>query len=160
MAKVFREKSLERISSPEQLDDYIHVSNPSVWMILGVIVLLLVSGIIWAGAGAIRETAPAALVVGGGQATAYVAQERASEVAQGDAVEAGGASGTVTLLMEQPVATSEAVALAGEAASSALGQTAWAMGVQVSIDLPDGVYEASVITSSYHPIALLFGSGE
>ena len=30
--QLFREKSLEKVSSPEQLNDYIRVSNPGVWI--------------------------------------------------------------------------------------------------------------------------------
>ena len=33
-SSIFREKSLKRISSPEQLNDYIKVSQPSVWIAL------------------------------------------------------------------------------------------------------------------------------
>lgn len=29
--KIFRKKSVERMSSPEQLNDYIKVTNPGVW---------------------------------------------------------------------------------------------------------------------------------
>ena len=32
--KLFREKSIERISSPEQLNDYLHVTNPGIWILL------------------------------------------------------------------------------------------------------------------------------
>ena len=31
--QIFRKKSLDRISSPEQLNDYIRVANPGIWMI-------------------------------------------------------------------------------------------------------------------------------
>ena len=41
MSNLFRQKSLDRISSPEQLNDYIRVSTPSVWMVLIAIVILL-----------------------------------------------------------------------------------------------------------------------
>lgn len=170
MATVFRKKSLERIQSPDQLDDYIHVVSPGVWMVLGALVLLLAGGGIWASVGTIEETVPAALVVRGGEATCYVAQGRSSEVSPGDAlrVEAGssassGAAGadaaqsTVVRLDETPVAASEAVALAGDPAGAALGGDAWAAAVQVETDLPDGVYAADVVTASYHPLALLFG---
>ena len=32
--QIFRKKSLDRISSPEQLNDYIRMANPGIWMIL------------------------------------------------------------------------------------------------------------------------------
>lgn len=31
---MFRKEALERISSPEQLTDYLHVTNPGVWAVL------------------------------------------------------------------------------------------------------------------------------
>ena len=40
--QLFREKSMERVSSPEQLNDYIRVANPSVWLALAVVVFLLI----------------------------------------------------------------------------------------------------------------------
>ena len=47
MAKLFRKNAIDHISSPEQLDDYIKVSNPRAWMILAVILLCLIGLFIW-----------------------------------------------------------------------------------------------------------------
>lgn len=47
MAGLFREKSIERVSSPEQLNDYIRVTNPSVWIVLLALVVLLVGILAW-----------------------------------------------------------------------------------------------------------------
>ena len=44
---IFRKTSLERMSSPEKLNDYIRVSNPSVWIILSAIAILLIAAIVW-----------------------------------------------------------------------------------------------------------------
>ena len=44
---IFRKKSLDRISDPEQLEDYIHVTSPSVWLVLLALVLLLVGILAW-----------------------------------------------------------------------------------------------------------------
>ncbi len=38
---IFREKALEKITSPEQLNNYLKVTNPAVWMILAAVILLL-----------------------------------------------------------------------------------------------------------------------
>ncbi len=46
-SSIFRQKSLDKVSSPEKLDDYIRVTTPSVWVTLLAIVLLLVGAIIW-----------------------------------------------------------------------------------------------------------------
>ena len=45
---IFREKSLDRISSPEQLDDYLKVSTPSLWIVLAAVIALLVGIVVWA----------------------------------------------------------------------------------------------------------------
>ena len=50
---IFRKSSLDRMSSPEKLNDYIKVSNPSVWIILGAIAAILIAVIIW---GVLYET--------------------------------------------------------------------------------------------------------
>lgn len=47
MSSIFRQKSIDKISSPEKLDDYIRVTTPSVWITLAAIVVLLVGVIVW-----------------------------------------------------------------------------------------------------------------
>lgn len=44
---VFREKSMDKVSSPEALGDYIRVTKPSVWIILIALVLLLCGMLAW-----------------------------------------------------------------------------------------------------------------
>lgn len=44
---VFREKSIERVSSPEQMNDYIKVTTPSVWLILLATLIIIVGVLIW-----------------------------------------------------------------------------------------------------------------
>lgn len=44
---IFRQKSLARISSPEEIDNYMKVTRPSLWLALGVIILLLAALILW-----------------------------------------------------------------------------------------------------------------
>ncbi len=44
---IFREKSLERIESPEHLNAYIKVANPGVWLILVTIIVFLSGILVW-----------------------------------------------------------------------------------------------------------------
>ncbi|HCF71134.1 MAG TPA: hypothetical protein DER33_06040 [Syntrophomonas sp.] len=53
---IFRKSSLERISSPEQLNEYVKVTNPGVWAVLLGLFALLIAVAIWAFAGNIPET--------------------------------------------------------------------------------------------------------
>ena len=44
---IFRQKSIDKVSSPEKLDDYIRVTTPSVWITLAAITILLIGTIVW-----------------------------------------------------------------------------------------------------------------
>ena len=44
---IFRQKSLDRVSSPDQLNDYIRVTTPSVWLVLAALVVLLAGMLAW-----------------------------------------------------------------------------------------------------------------
>ena len=45
--QIFRKKSLDRISSPEELNDYLHVTQPSVWVLLAAVIMLLAGLFVW-----------------------------------------------------------------------------------------------------------------
>jgi hypothetical protein len=44
---IFRKSSIDRVQSPEQLNDYIRVSNPSAWIIVIATIILLGSVLVW-----------------------------------------------------------------------------------------------------------------
>ena len=69
---VFREKSMDRVSSPEALNDYIRVTTPSVWIVLIALVVLLVGMLAWSifgrievkdANGGVKEVAPISYVI-------------------------------------------------------------------------------------------------
>lgn len=45
--ELFRKKNLSKIISPENIDDFIRVSNPGVWLLLISVVMLLVGMCLW-----------------------------------------------------------------------------------------------------------------
>ena len=71
-SKLFREKNLERLESPEQLNDYLKVTSPGVWMILSAVILLLIGVFIWSVFGKIEATTQAAVVTENGGSTCIV----------------------------------------------------------------------------------------
>ena len=44
---IFRKQSLDRIKSPEQLNDYLHVTSPAIWVVLVAVLLLLGALFAW-----------------------------------------------------------------------------------------------------------------
>ena len=55
--QIFRKESLDQISSPEQLNDYLRVTNPAVWLVLTAVILLLAGMLLWASVASIDSFA-------------------------------------------------------------------------------------------------------
>ena len=49
MAKtsIYRKASMDRIQSPEQLNEYLRVTNPTVWVLLAAVIILLAGVFVW-----------------------------------------------------------------------------------------------------------------
>ena len=54
-SRIFREKSINRVSSPEELNDYIRVTRPSVWIVLAALVILLAGMLAWSVFGTVER---------------------------------------------------------------------------------------------------------
>lgn len=67
--RIYRQKSLDRISSPEALGDYLRVTSPAVWLILTAIILLLVGMLIWSSVASIDSFAGGTAIVDNGTMT-------------------------------------------------------------------------------------------
>ncbi len=94
--KLYREKSLDRISSPEQLNDYLHVTSPSVWMILTAVIVLLAGLLIWSSVAQIESYAEgSAEVKNGVMSIRFTDQETARKVEAGMTVKTGDTESTV-----------------------------------------------------------------
>ena len=44
---IFREKSMDKVTGPESLNDYVRVTSPSVWIALLAILVLLAGFLTW-----------------------------------------------------------------------------------------------------------------
>ncbi|MBP5654204.1 MAG: hypothetical protein J6X33_01695 [Clostridiales bacterium] len=133
---LFRKKTLDRISSPEQLTDYLKVTNPGIWMVLAAVIILLAGLIVWASVGTIETSVDAKVIVSGH--TGLVVTSEAAELASG---------------MPLKVASGEYVIVNSE--TDEYGRM---IGI-AEVELPDGTYDGSVVVESFHPIRLLFESG-
>ena len=51
------EKKQEQVSNPDQLNDYIRVTTPSIWLVLAALALLLIGILIWSIFGTVEGTA-------------------------------------------------------------------------------------------------------
>ena len=135
-ASIFRKETLERISSPEQLTDYLRVTTPGLWVIFAAIIALLIGFFVWMSVGIIETTVPV------GVSTKNHSAEVA--VVNGD--------GKIETDMTLRVGGEETVILSTN--TDNLGRTVGT----AEVNLPDGTYEGSLVTESIHPIQLLISS--
>ena len=83
---IFREKSLDRISSPEQLDDYLKVSTPSLWIVLAAVIAMLVGIVVWANVDYLETTINAAGIVKEGTVEIVLTGKDAQTIKEGMSV--------------------------------------------------------------------------
>ena len=60
---LFRKETLERISSPEQLKDYLRVTNPGIWIVLVAVIALLAGVFVWSATGKMETVAQAKMII-------------------------------------------------------------------------------------------------
>lgn len=152
MAKIYREKALDHAARPDRLEDYIAVSNPSVWIILGAILAFLAGVCIWCVLGHIEDVQPAVLHVSNGEAVLYMDRAAADDLGAGDRVTVADVQGQVLAVQDEAVSAS---ALDAAEARSLNPKSSSLAVAKVSIDLPDGSYEGDVTVSELDPIDLL-----
>ena len=92
---IFREKSIKRVSSPEQLNDYVKVTGPSVWLVLGAVIILLCGVCVWGIFGRLDSTIRAAALCENGKLTCYVREADGGELSPGLTVRVDGAEYTI-----------------------------------------------------------------
>lgn len=163
--KLFNKTSTERMSSPEKMNDYIQVANPSIWMILIAALLLLTAVLVWGVFGSVSTTATVNGLADGGRLVCYINTNAGVNVEEGMQVAVSGdmkttATGSVTRVSEMPLSYAEACAgIESDYAVYALNIADWNIRAEIETDaaLTDGaIYSVSITTQSLRPIELVF----
>lgn len=152
---LFREKSMERLSSPEQLNDYIRVANPGVWLILGGIIALLLGVCAWGIFGKLDTTVTGAAVCQDGKIMCYISEADGESVRTGMTIKIGDVTTTVKAISSEPSRLPDdtdqyLMHLGG------LDQGSWVYTASADADIDDGSYAASIVTESVSPMSFVF----
>ena len=162
---LFRKSSLDSISSPEQLNDYIKVSTPSIWIVLTALFILLASVFVWGFAGSLPTAASSQGAVLNGQVVCFVKTEEAVKIKIGQAAIITGSG--VTELKGQVIRIGDIPMSAAEIASElksdylvqALAGSEYAVKVTIMADgsaLKDhALLNVSIVTESVRPVDFL-----
>ena len=133
--QIFREETLQRISSPEQLTNYLRVTNPGIWAILAAVILIMAGLFVWSAVGTLETSADAKVIVEGHVARVVTVDSQA--------LEAG---------MTLRVSSQETLI-----ASAETDEYGRAVGL-AEVSLPDGTYDGTVVVSRMRPVDFLLSS--
>ncbi len=135
-SSLFRKESVENIQSPEQLNEYMRVTNPTVWIVLISVILLLAGMLIWSVFATVDSTVRGTAIVDEGtMIVVFTDQKVAASIKEGMTVSAGDSSSVINSLGRLEDGTIFAIA---------------------DTDLPNGSYEAGILFRRTQVIELLF----
>ena len=134
---IFRRESLESISAPDQLTDYLRVSRPMVWAVIAAIAAVITGLLVWAFAGTFEVSVSGKASVRGGEAVIVIND-----------------NSQYTIRRNVKAYTSDNDELTvSDVYDDGFDRT---LGY-ANTDIRDGIYDVRIIVGQKHPIDLLFG---
>lgn len=132
--KLYREEALQSISSPEQLTDYLRVTNPGIWVLLATVILLLAGLLVWSTVGNLETLVRGKAQVEDGVAAVVLTEPAGRQPSAGMTLRIGTEEDTITYVDDD------------------------GMGGVVSyapVGVSNGTYDVTIVVESVHPIQFL-----
>lgn len=146
-SRLFRKESIDHISSPEQMNDYMRVTSPRLWMILSAVLVLLIGFVIYASTATMESTLKV-------QAEVFMPEEEATEQIIYYFIEA-----PVELKDQLQVGMTVRIAGYNTKINSISHDEEYLLAVgtfpDTNLPLQSGKYDAEVVTESTTPISFL-----
>ena len=153
---IFRDKSIERISSPDQLNDYVKLTNPGVWFVAAAIMVILMGALIFGTVGHIDSTVPGVLISENHKAYCLVKREYSERFKDDMHMKVDVNEYSVYLKDTKPFALDSSMdSYALFVGNMELSE--WVYVIDVDGEVPDGIYEARVVTERISPLSFIFG---
>ena len=151
---LFRAKNMERIESPESMNDYLQVTSPGVWLVLSTVIIFLIGVCIWGVFGHIDSTAKVAVVATEDETLCLVPEEALKSAINNQSIKIEGKDYDLAPSTLDPVIISESTnvywLLAGDLS---IGDIVYK--IPLSQDLVEGVYSGTIVTETLTPLSLL-----
>lgn len=152
--KLFREKNMEQIESPEALDDYLQVTSPGVWIMLATIVVFLLGACIWGIFGHIDSTVKAAVIADGKETVCLVPESALSSAVENRVVKIDNKEYILSPETLEPQVVSEDTNIYWILAGNlSIGDIVYQ--IPVSDSMEEGVYSGTIVTETLSPMSLL-----
>lgn len=160
--ELFRENAIKKVSSPEQLNEYIRVTNPGIWVTLVAIIVLLIGVCVWGALGRIETTVDAVAISDGSKVLCYMASsDEISSVEVGQEVKIDEKTCTIDSVSADAVQVKDCDALAdSERAKYLAGVSNKDWVYEISAKSQDGsvaagTYNAKIVIESISPMSFI-----
>ena len=159
---IFNQKAAEKLHSPDDLDKYVRVANPSVWVALIACIALLAGLLAWGVFGAVTTSVSTTGVCVEGNAMCFLSAEDVAKVHVGDVASVGGEPMKVADVAAMPLSRAEAgKTLTGDYLASTLIPDDWSYQVTFegeTANLTDGIpLTVNITVERIAPISLVLG---
>ena len=152
--QLLKKSNIDKVSSPEQLQDYVRVANPGLWMVLSAIVILLAGVVVWGVIGKIDTTMPTAIVTDCGNAVIYIGESDAEKLEIGMTVRSEDKEYKITDIAKTPIKVDGSLTdYAIHASGLTVGE--WVYAVSIDGEHSDGVQKADIVIESISPISFI-----
>ena len=154
---LFRAKNMERIESPESMNDYLQVTSPGVWLVLSTVIIFLIGVCIWGVFGHIDSMAKVAVVATEDETLCLVPEEALKSAIDNQSIKIEGKDYNLAPSTLDPIIISESTnvywLLAGDLS---VGDIVYK--IPLTQQMPKGVYSGTIVTETLTPLSLLLNN--
>ena len=151
---LFRKSSMDRLKSPEELNDYIRVANPSVWLLLGAVILVLLGVGVWGVFGTVESTLQTGVRAEEERVICCVSETDIHRIDEGMMVRMGDREGTVKQVLDTPLQSAGQESYLFHLSKIAAGSFYYEVEVE-ACGLEAGIYQGEIVLESISPITFV-----
>jgi len=141
------------------LNSYMRVTNPPVWIILGLIIILLAGALIWGIYGRIETKAGGVVIVGSGRSVCCISESDIADIDPSMSVIIGDKSYPIEAISNTSVSAGSVLnTYAMELGGFSSGEYMYML--LISTDLNDGNYPCEIVTESVPAVYFLLNPAE
>lgn len=166
-SQMFRESAMRKMSSAEDLDHYLKVTNPSAWILIGAVAVLLIVAFIWGITASLPVSMNTTGVLKNGEIVCFLPLDNNASATTDSKVTAVGHETHIVSVNSNPHSQREvAAAIGSDYALSTLDVAQWSYKVIVALpdelaDWDEGDDVPIVITTrEVAPLSYLFGGAQ
>ena len=151
---LFREKAYKKTLSPEQINDYIKTTRPSVWLTLSAIILLVLGIVVWGVCGKVEITIASVTVCEDGKSYCYISENDIDKISADSYIKIEDSDYKINKVSQLPVPAFGEISPYGLHLGN-FENDEWVYWAEIEATLKDGVYKTYIVSDCVSPISLI-----